>query len=67
MGIFRLPGQTSRVQALKDQYDQGSQKDIPQSEDVHTVASLMKLYIRELPEPVIPHSLFDNCVNTLKS
>ena len=22
-GIFRLPGQTSRVQALKDQYDQG--------------------------------------------
>lgn len=23
VGIFRLPGQTSRVQSLKDQYDQG--------------------------------------------
>ncbi len=23
-GIFRLPGQTSRVQALKEQYDQGT-------------------------------------------
>ena len=23
IGIFRLPGQTSRIQSLKDQYDQG--------------------------------------------
>ena len=26
--------------------------------DVHTVASLLKLYIRELPEPVIPFSKY---------
>lgn len=26
--------------------------------DVHTVASLLKLYIRELPEPIIPFSKY---------
>lgn len=28
------------------------------STDVHTVASLLKLYIRELPEPIIPFSKY---------
>lgn len=28
------------------------------STDVHTVASLLKLYIRELPEPIVPFSKY---------
>lgn len=38
------------------------------STDVHTVASLLKLYIRELPEPIIPFSKyaqFLSCVQIL--
>lgn len=66
IGIFRLPGQTSRIQSLKDQYDQGSQLDISLNEDVHTVASLLKLYLRELPDPLIPFSQFDNAVKAIK-
>ena len=27
--------------------------------DVHTVASLLKLYLRDLPEPVVPWSQYD--------
>lgn len=44
----------------------GSQVDIPSSEDVHTVASLLKLYLRELPEPVIPFTLFDRALAVAK-
>lgn len=36
----------------------GCQLDVPASEDAHTVASLLKLYLRELPQPLIPYNLF---------
>lgn len=29
------------------------------STDVHTVASLLKLYLRELPEPLVPYSRYE--------
>lgn len=66
MGIFRLPGQASRIHALKDLYDSGSQEDFSSSEDVHTVASLLKLYLRELPEPVVPFVLYDSFKQVLE-
>ena len=45
----------------------GSQQDIPASEDVHTVASLLKLYLRELPEPIIPFSSFQTAIKVTRS
>ncbi len=44
----------------------GSQKDILPSEDVHTVASLLKLYLRELPEPIIPYTLFEDAAYAVR-
>lgn len=66
MGIFRLPGQASRIQSLKELYDSGSQEDFSSSEDVHTVASLLKLYLRELPEPVVPFVFYQSYEEALK-
>lgn len=34
--------------------------------DVHTVASLLKLYLRELPEPVIPYHKYDEFLTCAK-
>lgn len=34
--------------------------------DVHTVASLLKLYLRELPEPVIPFHKYDDFLTCAK-
>ncbi|XP_041333765.1 rho GTPase-activating protein 25 [Pyrgilauda ruficollis] len=53
-GIFRLPGQDSLVRQLRDAFDAGERPSFHRDTDVHTVASLLKLYLRELPEPVVP-------------
>lgn len=51
---------------LKEQYDAGSQEDFPPNEDVHTVASLLKLYLKELPEPVVPFALYTSYTDAVK-
>ncbi|NXF27540.1 RHG25 protein, partial [Rhodinocichla rosea] len=53
-GIFRLPGQDSLVRQLREAFDAGERPSFSRDTDVHTVASLLKLYLRELPEPVVP-------------
>uniref|UniRef100_A0A3B3DXX9 Rho GTPase activating protein 25 n=1 Tax=Oryzias melastigma TaxID=30732 RepID=A0A3B3DXX9_ORYME len=53
-GIFRLPGQDNAVKQFRDAFDAGERPSFPSDTDVHTVASLLKLYLRELPEPVVP-------------
>ncbi|NXT71630.1 RHG25 protein, partial [Chaetops frenatus] len=53
-GIFRLPGQDNLVRELRDAFDAGERPSFDRDTDVHTVASLLKLYLRELPEPVVP-------------
>ncbi|XP_066193434.1 rho GTPase-activating protein 25 [Sylvia atricapilla] len=53
-GIFRLPGQDNLVRQLRDAFDAGERPSFDSNTDVHTVASLLKLYLRELPEPVVP-------------
>nr|KAF6294102.1 Rho GTPase activating protein 22 [Pipistrellus kuhlii] len=53
-GLFRLPGQATLVRDLQDAFDCGEKPRFDSTTDVHTVASLLKLYLRELPEPVVP-------------
>ncbi|XP_068597268.1 rho GTPase-activating protein 22 [Brachionichthys hirsutus] len=57
-GLFRAPGQTNHVRELQDAFDRGEKPVFDSATDVHTVASLLKLYIRELPEPIIPFSKY---------
>ncbi|XP_006902598.1 PREDICTED: rho GTPase-activating protein 25-like [Elephantulus edwardii] len=58
-GIFRLPGQDNLVKQLRDAFDAGERPSFVKDTDVHTVASLLKLYLRDLPEPVVPWSQYE--------
>uniref|UniRef100_A0A8C6NJN9 Rho GTPase activating protein 22 n=1 Tax=Nothobranchius furzeri TaxID=105023 RepID=A0A8C6NJN9_NOTFU len=62
-GLFRAPGQTNHVRELQDSFDRGEKPVFDSSTDVHTVASLLKLYIRELPEPIIPFSKYTQFIS----
>lgn len=64
-GIFRVPGDIDEVNALKLQVDQWR---IPDNlADPHIPASLLKLWYRELEEPLIPQTFYPLCVNNYEN
>lgn len=55
-GIYRVSGMKSKVDSLKELYDQGKSVDLTEYE-AEAVTSLIKLYIRELPENILTSAL----------
>ncbi|XP_029925992.1 protein FAM13A-like [Myripristis murdjan] len=53
-GLFRLSGSVVRTRQLRLRWDRGESVDLEQDGDVSTVASLLKLFLRELPTPLVP-------------
>lgn len=55
-GIFRLSGSTATIRTLKDRFNREYDVDLVKSEtfyDIHAVAGLLKLYLREIPTLVL--------------
>ncbi|KAM7536897.1 hypothetical protein Aperf_G00000087894 [Anoplocephala perfoliata] len=60
-GIFRVPGQVSSINLLKDAFDHGmADEELLECCGVFEVADLMKQYLRDLPEPILPADLLNN-------
>ncbi|XP_064187226.1 ralA-binding protein 1-like [Anguilla rostrata] len=55
-GIYRVSGMKSKVDELKAAYDREESPRL-EDHDPHTVASLLKQYLRELPEALAPREL----------
>ena len=53
-GLFRVNGNARVVEALRAQFDETGDADLCDVDDVMAVAGLLKLYLRELPQPLIP-------------
>lgn len=59
-GIFRLSGSSVVIKNLRDRFNNEGDFDILADEqyfDVHAVASLLKLYLRELPSTILTRDL----------
>ena len=63
-GIIRLSGRLSQIEYFKDLYNQGLPVDLKSCPDPHTIAGLLKLYLRELPEPLLTFDLYDKIIAT---
>ncbi|XP_048879737.1 rho GTPase-activating protein 39-like isoform X1 [Brienomyrus brachyistius] len=59
-GIFRIPGDIDEVNALQIQVDQWRTPE--NLSDPNVPASLLKLWYRELEEPLIPPAFYRQCV-----
>ncbi|ELR18936.1 RhoGAP domain containing protein [Acanthamoeba castellanii str. Neff] len=64
-GIFRVSGSTALLNELKQRFDRGEDVDLGFAE-VHTVAGLLKLYLRELPEPLMTFRLYEPFITAVR-
>ncbi|SCZ87902.1 BZ3500_MvSof-1268-A1-R1_Chr2-3g05370 [Microbotryum saponariae] len=70
MGLYRLSGTTSRVQRLKLALDRDIEgTDLLSDEhlqDINDIAAVMKLWFRELPEPLLTWELYHGFIEAAK-
>ncbi|XP_075558631.1 uncharacterized protein LOC142590420 [Dermacentor variabilis] len=58
-GLFRITGSASKIKKLKSAFNAGFADMSEFERDPHTVASVLKLYLRELPEPLMTFALYE--------
>ncbi|XP_051163447.1 rho GTPase-activating protein 32 isoform X2 [Leptopilina boulardi] len=70
-GIYRLSGVTSNIQRLRHAFDEDRVPALHSDEsirqDIHSVASLLKMYFRELPNPLCTYQLYSTFVNAVQA
>ncbi|CAO1629751.1 unnamed protein product [Jaminaea pallidilutea] len=66
IGIYRISGSKSvidaMVQALRTKPADSIDLQRGEFSDVHTITNVIKLWFRELPEPVVPFSFYDQMI-----
>ncbi|KAG2378998.1 hypothetical protein C9374_007636 [Naegleria lovaniensis] len=72
-GIFRLAGEVVGVSYVKKMYDNGKKHlDLggmiatKEFKDIHVVSSLLKMYLREMPEPLLTYERYDSFLKLLQ-
>uniref|UniRef100_A0A673JMY0 Protein FAM13B-like n=1 Tax=Sinocyclocheilus rhinocerous TaxID=307959 RepID=A0A673JMY0_9TELE len=57
LGLFLVNGNAERVEWLRQRYDSGVEVNLEKEADLSSAVSLLRLFLQELPEPVIPAGL----------
>ncbi|XP_063789804.1 rho GTPase-activating protein 15 isoform X2 [Pseudophryne corroboree] len=67
-GLYRVSGNLSTIQKLRFVVNQEEKLNLDDSqwEDIHVVTGALKMFFRELPEPLFPHSFFEQFVEAIK-
>ena len=58
-GVYRQSGNLSTIQKIRLQVDQGNVNCLETVDDVHVLTGALKLFFRELKEPLIPWGIVD--------
>ena len=66
-GIFRVPADSGVTRQLRLLYDSGNASEIDfETISIHTVGGLAKLFLREMPAPLVPFELFQQVIDLEK-
>lgn len=58
-GLFRLSGSQVQIDKYKSEFNKGVLVDLSNELDVHTISGLLKLYFRDMTEPLLTFKLYD--------
>jgi len=63
-GLFRISGEQDVVHHIRNLFDAAVQDNVAlESFEVHDVASALKLFLRQLPDPLLTRRLFQPLVD----
>ncbi|XP_021168351.2 rho GTPase-activating protein 15 isoform X5 [Fundulus heteroclitus] len=67
-GIYRVSGNLAVIQRLRHKADHEEHLDLEdgQWEEIHVITGALKLFFRELPEPLFPFSCFEKFIATIQ-
>lgn len=65
VGLFRLSGNQKDIMTYRENIDKGIPFSFENEENCHNVSNLLKLFVRELPEPLIPIDVQDELLSCL--
>ncbi|XP_075578834.1 LOW QUALITY PROTEIN: rho GTPase-activating protein 27 [Pelecanus crispus] len=67
-GLYRVSGNLATIQKLryKVEHDEHLDLDDGRWEDIHVVTGALKLFFRELPEPLVPFGHFEQFIAAIK-
>ncbi|CAL8326433.1 unnamed protein product [Lota lota] len=58
VGIFRVGSSKKRVRQLRECFDMGTDVHLDEEHSVHDVAALLKEFLRDMPDPLLPRELY---------
>ncbi|KAG7243436.1 hypothetical protein INR49_011893 [Caranx melampygus] len=67
VGIYRISGTSSEISTLKAAFNSNLREAVTRlrTAEVNAVSGVLKLYFRELPEPLIPTELFQSLASAM--
>ncbi|XP_060752763.1 rho GTPase-activating protein 12b isoform X6 [Tachysurus vachellii] len=68
-GLYRVSGNLAVIQKLRFAVNHDEKVDLADSkwEDIHVITGALKMFFRELPEPLFTYSSFNDFVNAIKN
>lgn len=64
-GIFRVSGSQVEITNFREWFERGEDplSEVTDASDINSIAGVMKLYLRELREPIFPTIYFEHLIN----
>ncbi|KAG9355191.1 hypothetical protein JZ751_000029 [Albula glossodonta] len=68
-GLYRVSGNLAVIQKLRFAVNHDEKVNLEDSkwEDIHVTTGALKMFFRELPEPLFPYAFFDDFISAIKS